>query len=87
VNVNVLEAAIDDGMLYQPFPVLRFQISATDNTNLSVLESSDGARFSERQKNLIRGLPRGKMVYIRGIEVRSPAGDERTISPLEIIIN
>jgi len=88
LNVNVLEAAIDDGMIYQPFTVLRFQIIATDNMNLSVTMTSDGARFSEQQKNLIRSLPRGKMVYIRGIEVRGPvAGDERTTSPLEIIIN
>jgi len=88
VNVNVLEAAIDDGMLYQTFTVLRFQVSTTDNLGITVLEASDAARFSEQQKSLIRGLPRGKRVYLSSIVVQGPDGTIRTLmSPLEIIIN
>ena len=88
VNVNVAEAAIDDGILKMPFTVLRFQVSTTDNMGLSVNRISDGARFSNEQKELIRGLRAGKVVYIRGMVVRGPAGDERTLRyPLEILIN
>jgi len=88
-TVNVAEAAIDDGILKMPFTVLRFDVSTTDNMGITVREASDGARFSERQKALIRGLPRGKTVLIRSIVTRGPDGIERPPlkSPLEIIIN
>jgi gliding motility-associated protein GldM len=87
-SVNIAEAAIDDGILKMPFTVLRFEISTTDNMGITVKEPADGAHFSERQKTLIRGLPRGKTVLIRGIVARGPDGIERPLrSPLEIIIN
>jgi len=88
VNVNVAEAAIDDGILKMPFSVLKFEVSTTDNMGLTVRETSDGARFSDRQKSLIRGLPRGKTVLIRSMVARGPDGIDRNLkSPLEIIIN
>ena len=89
VNVNVLGAAVDDGILHQPFTVLRFEVSTTDNMGVTVFETSDGARFSEKQKTMIRSLPRGKFVYVRGIVTRGPDGIERPPlkSPLEIIVN
>jgi len=89
INVNVAEAAIDDGILKMAFTVLRFEVSTTDNMGATVKELSDGARFSDRQKALIRSLSRGKTVLIRGMVTRGPDGIERPPlkSPLEIIIN
>jgi hypothetical protein len=87
-NVEVTNAAIDDGILNIPFTVLRFELTSTDGMGLTVTEISDAARFSERQKAMIRGFARGKRAYIRGVVVRGPGGDERTLkAPLEIIIN
>ena len=89
LSANVAEAAIDDGILNMPFTVLRFEVSTTDNAGFTVKQLSDGARFSEAQRTLIRGLPqgRGKAVYIRAMVVRGQDGIERTLSsPLEIII-
>ena len=88
VGVNVAEAAIDDGILKMPFTVLRFEVSTTNDMGQTIRELSDGARFSDRQKALIRNLTRGKTVLIRGMTTRGPDGSERTLkSPLEIIIN
>jgi len=88
MSVKVAEAAIDDGILKMPFPVLRFEMTTFDNKGYTVKESSEGASFSDRQKSLLRDLPRGKTVLLRGIVVRVPDGTERTLnSPLEIIIN
>jgi len=89
VNVNILGAAIDDGILNIPFTVLRFELSTTDNLGVTVRELSDGTRFSERQKAIIRSLPRGKSVLMRNIVTRGPDGVERPPLkyPLEIIIN
>ncbi|MDR0799761.1 MAG: gliding motility protein GldM [Dysgonamonadaceae bacterium] len=89
-NVDVLKAAIDDGILNTAFTVLRFELVTTDGMGMTLTEISDGARFSERQKSLIRNLNRGKRAYIRGVMVKSPGpgGDERTLkTATEIIIN
>jgi gliding motility-associated protein GldM len=87
-NVNVAEAAIDDGVLNIPFTVVRFDISTANNLGITVRESSDGSRFSDRQKALMRDSRPGKTLYVRGMVVRGPAGDERTLqSAMEIIVN
>jgi len=88
MNVNVAEAAIDDGILKISFTVLRFEVLTTNSMGMTIREVSNGAQFSDRQKTLIRGLGRGTVVYIRGMVARGPDGIERTLkSPLEIIIN
>jgi gliding motility-associated protein GldM len=88
INANVVKAAIDDGILNIPFTVLRFEVSTTDALGNTIRQTSDGARFSDSQKTLIRGLNRGKTVLIRSITTRGPDGVEQVLrSPLEIIIN
>jgi gliding motility-associated protein GldM len=88
IDVDVAKAAIDDGILNIPFPVLRFELSTTDGMGMTITETSDGARFSERQKGLIRNLTRGKRAYIRGVVTRGPEGERPPLkAPLELIIN
>jgi gliding motility-associated protein GldM len=89
LNVDVLEAAIDDGIIFRPFSVLKFEISTTNNMGITISALSDGARFSNSQKEMIRGLDRGKRAYIRGVITRGPDGIERPplSAVLEIIIN
>jgi len=85
---ETLSAAIDDGILDIPFNVLRFDVSTTDGMGITQRETSDGARFSQRQKDLIRSANRGKTVLITRIVTRGPDGAERTLqNPIEIIIN
>jgi gliding motility-associated protein GldM len=87
-NIEVAKAAIDDGILNIPFTVSRFELTSTDGMGLTITEISDGSRFSERQKAMIRGFARGKRAYIRGVAARGPDGVERILkAPLEIIIN
>ena len=87
LNVNAAEAAIDDGVLNIPFTVLSFEITSTNNMGQTVRAQSDGPRFSAEQKGLIRSLPAGKTMLVRGMSVRGPDGIQRNLrSPLEIII-
>ena len=87
-GVNSLNAAIDDGILDIKFTVLRFDVSTTDSKGITVREQSEGANFSARQKELIRGLNRGKTMNITRIVTRGPDGVEQTLkNPIEIIIN
>ncbi|MDL2323173.1 gliding motility protein GldM [Bacteroidales bacterium OttesenSCG-928-A17] len=88
IDMNVLNAAIDDGILDIKFAVLNFYVSTTDSKGITIREQSNGANFSPRQKDMIRGTARGKNMYITGIVTRSPDGSERPLqNPIEIVVN
>ncbi|MDH8701447.1 gliding motility-associated protein GldM [Dysgonomonadaceae bacterium PH5-43] len=87
-NVDVVNAAIDDGILDIAFKVIRFELTTVGGTGLTIRELSDGNKLSNRQKDMIKRLNRQQTALIRGIVVQGPDGLERTLtSPLEIIIN
>jgi gliding motility-associated protein GldM len=88
MNVDVVEAALDDGILDIRFSVLRFEVTTTDALGNTRREASEGPHFSDRQKALIRESSRGKTVLIRGIRTKGPDGREVLLNaPVEIIIN
>lgn len=85
---NQLGAAIDDGLLNIPFRVTGFEATFFDNLGNAVPEQSAGASFSERQKNVIRQLSRGKRFYISKVKAVGPDGVERTLNgAMEVIVN
>ena len=79
-------AAINDGILDIKFTVLRFEITYPDSFGNMINEPVEGGNFSERQKNYIRGLARGKQFWINRVVARGPDGIERTISPIEVVV-
>lgn len=81
-------AAIDDGLLNIPFSVKGFETVFFDNLGNAVPEVSNGAGFTDRQKNLMRSLSRGKRFFITKIRAQGPDGLERTLNgALEVIVN
>ncbi|GHV50159.1 gliding motility protein GldM [Bacteroidia bacterium] len=80
-------AAIDDGILNIRFTVLRFEITYPDSFGNMLRETVEGTNFSDRQKNYIRNLPRGKQFWINNVAARGPDGVERKISPIQVIVN
>ena len=78
-----LKAAIDDGILDEQFAVTQFSTTFYDSMGNGIRELSNGANFSDKQKSLIRQLPRGKTFYITDIKARV-YGEERDISILEV---
>ncbi len=87
MNTPELKAAIDDGVLDFPSTVIRFDLRFVDSMNNLIQESSDGPRFSQAQRNRIKDLSRGKVIYLRGIIVKGMDGSQREIAPMEITIN
>jgi gliding motility-associated protein GldM len=88
VAVDALSAAIDDGILDQPFTVLRFDLVKFDSMGFRATTPSNGSRFTQQQKDAIRSTQRGQTMLISGIAVRGPDGVERTLTaPMEIRIN
>ena len=81
-----LEAAIDDGLLDTPFKVLSFQTVFFDSMGNAMPENSDGASFSQRQRQAFQRLQRGKRFYISAIKAVGPDGITRDLSPMEVIV-
>ncbi|MDR0430159.1 MAG: gliding motility protein GldM [Tannerellaceae bacterium] len=87
LEADGIMAAIDDDILNIAFAVLRFEITYPDSFGNMINEPTEGGKFSERQKNYIRNLARGKQFWINRVVARGPDGIERTISPIEVRVN
>lgn len=87
LNAGGIRAAIDDGLLNVEFKVRSFRIDIYDSMGNVIPEDSHSAEFSERQISKIRALQRGKTFYITRVKVVGPDGIERTLSPIEVVMN
>ena len=87
MGVNTLSAAIDDGLLDIQFKVVSFETVFYDNMGNAVPLASNGAQFSERQKDQFRKLSRNKRFYVRGVKAIGPDGLTRNLpQAMEIIV-
>lgn len=82
-----IEAAIDDGLIDTKFKVQSFETVFFDSMGNAIPEVSDGASFSQRQKQSFQRLSRGKRFYISRIKAVGPDGIARDLSPMEVIVN
>lgn len=80
MSVDGIGAAIDDGLLNIAFNVQSFETVFYDAMGNAVPLRSEGSKFTERQKNQIRGLSRNKRFYISDIHATGPDGVERTLN-------
>ena len=88
LGASGIGAAIDDGLLDIPFRVLGFETVFFDRMGNARPEASNGANFTESQRELMRSLRRGQRFYISGVRAIGPDGIERKLNgSLEIIVN
>jgi gliding motility-associated protein GldM len=88
MGLNNLRAAIDDGLLDIEFRVTGFEAVFYDNMGNAVPMASNGAQFSERQKDAFRKLSRNRRFYITHVQAIGPDGIARTLpGAMEIIVN
>lgn len=87
VGVSDLKAAIDDGFLNISFSVLSFRTIFIDGMGNAIPEVSNGANFSDRQREQIKRLSRGKYFFISTVKAKGPDGIVRDISPMEVRVN
>ena len=81
-------AAIDDGNLDIGFRVLSFETVFYDNMGNAVPMASNGAAFTERQKDAFRKLSRNKRFYITNVTATGPDGITRKLpQAMEVIVN
>lgn len=82
-----IEAAIDDDLLNVTYKVLSFETVFFDSMGNAIPEVSQGAQFSQRQKDSFRRLQRGKRFYISRVKAIGPDGIQRDLAPMEVIVN
>ena len=82
-----VSAAIDDDMLNVAYKVLSFETVFFDSMGNAIPEVSNGAHFSQRQLDSFRRLNRGKRFYISKVRAIGPDGIERTLAPMEVLVN
>ena len=87
LQADGLSAAIDDDMLNVAYKVLSFETVFFDSMGNAIPEVSAGNKFSERQRSSFRRLSRGKRFYISRVRAIGPDGIERTLAPMEVIVN
>jgi gliding motility-associated protein GldM len=87
LTASGIEAAIDDDLLNIKFNVLSFKTVFFDSMGNAIPEVSNGAQFSQRQKDSFRRLSRGKRFYISRVKAVGPDGITRDLAPIEVIVN
>ena len=80
VKVTGIEAAVDDGNLYIPYPVTEFTLRRTDNLGVTMPEISRSGNFTEKQKEIINNMSSGTRFLITEVKVLHPSG---TIEPIQ----
>ena len=87
MGISNLRAAIDDGLLDIEFRVTGFEAVFYDNMGNAVPMASNGAQFSDRQKDAFRKLSRNRRFYITRVQAVGPDGIARTLpGAMEIIV-
>lgn len=87
MDADGILAAIDDDLLNIKFTVQSFELTFYDSMGNIIPEVAQGTTFTQRQKDQIRRLARGKRFYITRVVAKGPDGTERTLSPIEVIVN
>ena len=87
LNAGGIRAAIDDGLLNVEFTVKSFRIDIFDSMGNDIPEDSPSSAYSDRQRTAISRLQRGKKFFITRVKAVGPDGIERTLSPIEVIVN
>lgn len=87
VEAEGIQAAIDDGILDIPFTVTGFELTYYDSMGNAIPEVSQSGRFTDRQKEVIRNLARGRRFYITRVKATDPGGRSQDLSTIEVIVN
>lgn len=87
MGAHGIKAAIDDGILDIQFRVTGFETVFFDNMGNAVPMSSNGASFTERQRETFRRLSRNKRFYISRVTAVGPDGISRRLpGSMEVIV-
>lgn len=82
-----VRAELDDEDLDVKYNVLSFETNFFDSMGNTLVEPSQGDKFSSKQMDSMKKLVKGKKFFISKIRAKGPDGIERILPPIEVIIN
>ena len=82
-----LRAELADADLDVRYVVTGFELSYYDSMGNNITEPSRGAAFTDKQKDIMRRMGRGKKFYIRNIHAVGPDNKDRILPLLEVLVN
>lgn len=82
-----VQAELDDADIEAKYVVLGFQMKVVDTMGNWKYENASSSSFTDKQKDLMRKMGKGKTFYISQIRAKGPDGVERILPPLEVLIN
>lgn len=87
ISAEGLSASVDDGILDVAYSVVSFSTIFYDSMGNAIPEVSDGAKFSNRQKEQFKRLKNGQSFFISYVKAKGPDGITRDISPMQVMLN
>ncbi|MCQ2350953.1 MAG: gliding motility protein GldM [Paludibacteraceae bacterium] len=82
-----VQAELQDADIEAKYSVLGFQMKVVDTMGNWKYEDSNGTSFTEKQKDLMRKMGKGKTFLISRIRAKGPDGIERVLPTIEVTIN
>lgn len=82
-----VQAELDDADIEANYTVLGFQMKVVDTMGNWKIEMSNGSSFTEKQKDLMRKMGKGKTFLISGIKAKGQDGLVRDLPTIEVTIN
>jgi len=87
IGAQGVKAELNDADLDVRYNVLGFNITYFDSMGNGMIESATGSNFTEKQRNVMRKMNKGKTFYISNIRAKGPDGIEQQLPPIEVKIN
>lgn len=87
IDANGVKAELDDADLDVKYRVLGFEVNFFDSMGNTIIELSEGDKFSDRQMGQMRKTTKGKRFYITKVRAVGPDRIERILPPIEVIVN
>ncbi len=78
---------MDDADLDVKYRVLGFEVNFFDSMGNTIIELSEGDKFSDRQMGQMRKTTKGKRFYITKVRAVGRDRIERILPPIEVIVN
>ncbi|MBP5259589.1 MAG: gliding motility protein GldM [Paludibacteraceae bacterium] len=87
VAAKGIKAELDDADLDVKYQVLSFDLNYNDSMGNTLVKTSKSTNFTDDQRNIMRGMAKGKRFFISQIRAKGPDGIERVLPPIEVIVN
>ena len=86
ITATRIIAELDDEDLDVKYKVLSFSLNYNDSMGMTLVEQATGPELTSKQLNVLKGLTKGKTVYITNVEAIGPDNIKRRLPAVDIAL-